>query len=152
MQDSIDRRAARREQRQRLGAAIRRARGPITQQELGDRIGEAQTTLSRWETGEVELEIGQAARIEDALRLPHGWIARAAGLVDTQGLAEETPDDFIRMGYFDTYEEALVEVNAAATLGLGVGLSNRMVPWGEGDGMVEQWVVVLRDSPEERTF
>jgi transcriptional regulator with XRE-family HTH domain len=122
----------------------------LTQAELGDRIGEAQTTVSRWETGEVEIEFGQARRIEAALDLPTGWIGRAAGLVDVDALYEDDPSTFIRVGYFDNYEAARTEIDAAATLGLGVRVVNRMVPWGVDEVLVEEWVVTLYPDVEER--
>lgn len=117
-----------REQRRRVGETIRAARGDVTQAELGDRIGEAQTTLSRWENGDVDIDLSQANRIERALDLPAGWIALRAGLIDVEALVEDDPRGVIRIGYYDSYGEAATDVAAAATLGLGVRVTNRFVP------------------------
>ncbi len=71
-----------------LGAAIREARGPTSQAALGRRIGEVspdgpmpQTTVSRWELGDVEHSLETIRAIEMALDLRLGSLLEAAGYV-----------------------------------------------------------------------
>ena len=66
----------------KLGAAVRHAyRGRLTQVELAAMLGVAQNTISRWSTGDVEPRLDDIAAIEDACRLPRGYILRKAGYV-----------------------------------------------------------------------
>ena len=62
-----------------LGRAIRRARGSLTQAELGSRLGLPQTTISRWEQGTVDLGVGQVHALRRALGLRSGRTAYERG-------------------------------------------------------------------------
>ena len=150
MSDSSERRTRTREERRLLGAAIRRARGELTQAALGDLLGEQQTAISRWEVGEVDIDFSLARRIELALQLPFGWIARDAGFIDFDRLLETEADSLIRVGHFQSYDDAAVEIEAAATLGLGVRVYNRLVPTDDDEVATELWVVAIYTEPDER--
>ena len=65
--------------RQRLGDAIRAARGDLTQLALATRLGVRQPTLSAWEAGKVDLTLEQVHTIEEMLDLAPGHLARVAG-------------------------------------------------------------------------
>ena len=71
--------------RSALGASIREARKPLNQTEFGDLLkpllGERvpQTTLSRWELGEIEMTLEQVRAIELALGLELGSLAKRSG-------------------------------------------------------------------------
>ena len=62
-----------------LGQAIRRARGDLTQEQLGDLLGVPQTTVSRWELGYVDLGVEQVRHIEETLRLRPGDLLAEGG-------------------------------------------------------------------------
>src|SRR5688500_8605456 len=68
--------------RRAFGAAIRRFRGDRSQAELGEILGESQTTISRWEAGMVDLGYDQVLRLERALGVAAGSLGRAAGYID----------------------------------------------------------------------
>ena len=56
----------------------------MTQAELGLLLGAIpQTTISRWESGSVDLTMEQVFDLEVALDLPHGALATAAGYATT---------------------------------------------------------------------
>lgn len=75
--------------RRRLGEQIRNLRSAagMTQGDLGNALANTsagdlpipQTTISRWETGSVELEMEQVYAIEAVLKVPHGHLSAAAG-------------------------------------------------------------------------
>lgn len=79
--------------RAQIGAAITetRKRAGISQGALGDRVGVAQTTISRWERGAAEgtLTLDDLVRVEDALELPRGWLLVAGGYVPDVVTADE---------------------------------------------------------------
>jgi len=83
-QDIEEQRAERLRQ---TGRAIRHARGELTQSELGERLapflGEPvpQTTISRWESGAVSLDLETLHAIEGALDLQAGTLFHNAGYV-----------------------------------------------------------------------
>jgi transcriptional regulator with XRE-family HTH domain len=64
-----------------LGKAIRAARGSLTQAQLGALLQVPQTTISRWEKGQVALDVIQVAELEQALGLEGGSLLIAAGLI-----------------------------------------------------------------------
>lgn len=67
----------------RLGteiAQVRAAQG-LTQGQLGELIGESQTTVSDYETAKSRVPLYIVVAIEDALGLPRGFLLRAAGYV-----------------------------------------------------------------------
>lgn len=67
-----------------LGMAVRRARkqsSAPTQVTFADALGVDQTTVSKWERGEVALTVEQVRAIEDLCRLPHGQVLAWAGYV-----------------------------------------------------------------------
>lgn len=67
-----------------VGRAIRRARSASklsAQQALADVLGVEQTTVSKWERGEVLAELPQIMAVERALGLERGTILVLAGLV-----------------------------------------------------------------------
>ena len=78
-QDIEEQRAERLRQ---TGRAIRHARGELTQSELGERLapflGEPvpQTTISRWESGAVSLDLETLHAIEGALDLQPGTLGQ----------------------------------------------------------------------------
>lgn len=66
-----------------IAAAIRSAyTGQMTQAELARQLGVAQNTISRWSTGEVEPRLEDIAAVEQACKLPKGFLLRAAGFVE----------------------------------------------------------------------
>jgi len=75
------------ERLRQTGRAIRHARGDLTQTELGERLaphlGESvpQTTISRWESGGVSLDLEVLHAIELALDLQQGTLFHNAGYV-----------------------------------------------------------------------
>jgi hypothetical protein len=77
--------AAALKRRAALGESVRRARGDLIQADFGrppaDELGAPvpQTTISRWEKGEVELGLEQVRAVELVLGLLRGTLGRAAG-------------------------------------------------------------------------
>jgi transcriptional regulator with XRE-family HTH domain len=75
------------ERHRRVGRVIRAARGELTQTRLGDALGPhvgapvPQTTVSRWESGEVSLDLDTLRAIELALELPPGSLFIETGYV-----------------------------------------------------------------------
>lgn len=67
---------------QRLGRAIRRHRGRMTQAELADRLGVSQSAVSQWETGTTEVTAEHMIRLEGVLGLRSGSLFVEAGYVD----------------------------------------------------------------------
>jgi transcriptional regulator with XRE-family HTH domain len=99
--------------RVRIGAAIRSARkraGLPNQEALGDLIGAAQTTASRWERGSPEgvLTLDDVVAIEDVLDLPRGQLFMAGGYVPKV----ESPSDAIKLdtGISDEAREYLLDL------------------------------------------
>lgn len=75
-----------------LGAAIRAARGSLTQEALAEIVKTDQPTISKWERGKQQPSFDEVRAIEDAAGLPHGFILRSAGYVDDP----QTPEEAIR--------------------------------------------------------
>lgn len=67
----------------RICTAVRQAVADsgLTQQDIGDRLGESQQTLSAWIKNR-EPKLDDLARIEETLGLARGYLVRAAGYVD----------------------------------------------------------------------
>jgi transcriptional regulator with XRE-family HTH domain len=132
-----------------LGAAIRghREAAGVTQAELGERLGEVtgepvpQTTVSRWESGSVDLGYEQVRAIERALGLDAGAIAITAGYVAPQTV---TGGGFRTM-YVGTVEQAVEAIECAEALQLGIRVSNRWRVHADGSES-EEWVVTLIDD------
>lgn len=84
---------ARRERLRALGQMIKKARGLLSQEDLGKKLGGLpQTTLSRWEQGKVELTVEQIRDIERACNARPGTLLMGAGYVEagfTSDYAEE---------------------------------------------------------------
>jgi transcriptional regulator with XRE-family HTH domain len=134
--------------REKLGEAIRRYRGDMTQAELGAKVDLPQTTVSRWEGARVDLSLEQVRLLERALGLELGTLAKAAGFVDTAFGDDEDEPTLIRTSYCDSFEDLVVEFLAAEALGLGVRVWNRWVPAREHDGMTMEWgMTLLADAP-----
>jgi transcriptional regulator with XRE-family HTH domain len=70
------------QRRKALGHAIRQARKPMNQTELGRKVGRPQASISMWENGQVALQIEQVFRLEAALGLEPGSLLRDAGYVN----------------------------------------------------------------------
>lgn len=123
-----------------LGAAIRRARAESSQEDLGIRLGVPQTTISRWERGTVDLGVETIRALEEALGLARGELLIAGGFVADvpEGEGRE-----IRRRMGCSAEEAAALLHAADKLRLGVRITNRAVP--SGDGVRDEWTVSLRD-------
>lgn len=62
-----------------LGQVIRASRGEMSQNELGNQMGVPQTTISRWEMGQVDLTMEQVRSLEVALRIRPGTLAISSG-------------------------------------------------------------------------
>lgn len=62
-----------------LGQVIRAARGEMSQAELGAEMNVPQTTISRWEMGQVDLSMEQVRALEIALRVRPGTLAVSSG-------------------------------------------------------------------------
>lgn len=74
-----------------LGAAIAKAvrdSDVRTQENLADRLGIDQTTVSKWIRGKVAVAVDRVREIEDECGLPRGQILRWSGYVDGQLLRE----------------------------------------------------------------
>jgi hypothetical protein len=73
------------DRRRRLGAAIKLARGELSQTELGARLAPQlgipipQGTVSRWELGKTEMTLEQVRALERCLDLDPGHLAAAGG-------------------------------------------------------------------------
>ncbi len=65
----------------RIGAAIRRRRGTMSQSVLAAQVGVNQSTVSQWELGTMALPIGSLLALERALGLEPGDLLVTAGLV-----------------------------------------------------------------------
>jgi transcriptional regulator with XRE-family HTH domain len=72
---------------QALGAAIRAARGSLSQTGLGELVGRPQATVSTWENGQVAPSLEMIGRIEEALDLPYGSLLVADGYVSLPALS-----------------------------------------------------------------
>ena len=70
-----------------IGARLREARikAGLTQQQLADKAGVPVTTLSRYENGRIEPEVGTCARLCRTLHVSADWLL---------GLAEEEAREF----------------------------------------------------------
>lgn len=72
-----------------IAQAIRSAyAGRLTQAELARQLGVAQNTISRWSTGEVEPRLDDIVAVENACKLPRGFLLRAAGYVEHDSTPE----------------------------------------------------------------
>lgn len=66
----------------RLGPAIRRARGAMTQTALADAVGVDQPTVSRWENDEQRPSLEQLAAVDAATGHRRGFTLIAAGVIE----------------------------------------------------------------------
>jgi transcriptional regulator with XRE-family HTH domain len=97
--------AERLSRRRKIGEVIRSLRGDMSQEALGIALAKwntyypgspyPQTTISRWERGDVEFSVESLMSIEAALGLPQGLILQRAGIVKTDDLHPETVKDVI---------------------------------------------------------
>lgn len=127
-----------------IGRALREARGELSQEELGRRLGVPQTTVSRWERGTIDFGVEQLRMIETALGLEQGHLVLAGGYIP----GEEIPEDVVRHILARDLDDALRMVEAASTFHLGVRVTNRWVLAGRGAEKDLEWtVVVSRDAP-----
>lgn len=96
--------------------ALKAARGPLTQEQLGERAGVGQPAVSRWERGDGAPTVVQIAAIEDAAGRGRGFVLRAAGYVDEVTTVEEAIaadpnlDDLARQILLSAYRAASAEV------------------------------------------
>jgi transcriptional regulator with XRE-family HTH domain len=96
-----------------IAQAIRSAyAGRLTQAELARQLGVAQNTISRWSTGEVEPRLDDIVAVENACKLPRGFLLRAAGYVEH----DSTPEMAIAADYRldDARRELLLAAYRAA--------------------------------------
>ncbi len=127
-----------------LGAAIRRARGELTQEELGHRLGDVpRTTVSRWEHGRVDLGVEQVRALEDALEIAPGTLLEAGGYSgrpEVGGFPVKT-DLVLRL------EDVLDAIRGADALDLGIQLANRWEPSGPDERTLEWRIEVTSEPP-----
>ena len=121
--------------RRRLGAAIRRHRGDLSQFDLAKALGVSQAGVSLWESGGVDFSYEQVRDIEQELGLPSGTLGWLAGYTDP---ATSMCPLFMIVERFDDVIEVLM---AASVLGLHVAAANRFEP--STDNPRETWVVVV---------
>jgi transcriptional regulator with XRE-family HTH domain len=132
-----------------LGLAIRAARGDVSQVELARRVEVTQSTISIWEKGDRVPTLEQVLSVEQALELPPGQLATHAGFVDPTGV----PLAGARSYQAVRGDDVLEMLAAAMTLGLGVRLTNRMVPLaGEDDVFEEEWQLEVSDSAPQLLY
>jgi transcriptional regulator with XRE-family HTH domain len=87
--DEGTRLSARQKRQKLVGQLLRVARGDYTQSQVADLLSEVrgetviQTSISRWENGLVDMSLEMLWDFEQALGLPKGSIAIAAGYIDT---------------------------------------------------------------------
>lgn len=72
------------ERRMALGAAIRRARHPLTQTEVAKAVRRPQSCISVWERGGVELGVDRIFELEDLFGLRHGVLFEAGGYCEAR--------------------------------------------------------------------
>lgn len=72
-----------------LGAAIRTARGRVTQQELANRLDISQSRISKWEQNTHRPSLEEIRNVEDVLSRPRGFVLIRAGYVDLPQTLEE---------------------------------------------------------------
>jgi transcriptional regulator with XRE-family HTH domain len=127
---------------------MRRRRGVLTQAELAERMDVLQTTISRWELGEVDLSLKQLRLVETALDLPFGTFARDAGFLDPALVLDS--EGLVSRFVAGSWHDASELVAAADTLALGVELrSLSRFDLGPDDGH-EGWVIlVYSDLPSD---
>lgn len=65
-----------------LGAAVRAARGRMTQGELAAALGVDQPTISKWERDDIRPSLEQLRAIEETTGRRRGFILIAAGVVE----------------------------------------------------------------------
>lgn len=132
---------------EKLGDAIRAARGSLSQAEVGASLGDVpQTTVSRWERGLVELTLEQVLALETALGLERGDLERRAGYIASR--VEDEEDDTFQTLYTRDLRSVIEALEAADTLGIGVILRNGWTTGSDGEEWVE-WKVSF--SPEPST-
>lgn len=68
---------------ERIGRAIERERGRMSQTKLAEAIDVTQPMVSDWEAGKKRPGIDQLEKIERTLNLPAGFFLRIGGYVDT---------------------------------------------------------------------
>ena len=128
-----------------LGAAIRRARGALTQEELGDRLDLPQTTVSRWELGYVDLGVEQVRRLEEALDLPGGELFAKGGYAGRP----EAGGFPVKSDLLGSLEDAIDAVRGAGAMDLGIQLVNRWEPSGP-DQRTLVWRIEVTSEPPGR--
>ncbi len=95
--------------RDALAAAAKRARGPLTQHELGERTGRTQSQVSEVERGAVEMTVLRLVEIERASGREPGWILRQIGYLNDLDemagrlAADPALDDTGRVAVLATY-------------------------------------------------
>jgi transcriptional regulator with XRE-family HTH domain len=123
--------------RRRLGAAIRRYRGGLSQADLAYVLSVSQAGVSLWESGGVDFSYEQVRAIEQVLGLPLGTLGRLAGYA-----APATAMAPLTM-FVETFDDVLEVMCAATVLGWKVAQVERTEPSPSGG---EQWAVVLDGS------
>jgi transcriptional regulator with XRE-family HTH domain len=131
-----------------LGAAIRRARGDRSQSELARRLEVTQSTVSIWESGDRVPFLEQMLELEDALGVPRGRLATEAGFVGAN--SAPLPEAVSNLVLHDDSVSPMLD--AAMLLGLGVRLTNELLPVdGEPDTFEEVWLLELSASAPQET-
>ena len=125
------------ERRRGLGAAIRRARHPMTQTEVGAALNRPQSCVSVWEKGGVELGVDRVFELEELFGLRHGVLLEAGGYLDPvdtswwltpqaeSGMADRVPLDQVR------------------------AFPVRLASWLPEHGVLVEAAAVLRELPRE---
>lgn len=129
----------------RLGRLIKQGRlqAGLSQVAFAQRVQRDQTTVSRWESGKVEMTLGQIRLAEDALGLSPGTLVADVGYV-----APSTTGIPFVSTIVSTAAEAADLLLAAATLGIGVRVRNVYQARDLFTTLV--WVVdLLTDPPDE---
>lgn len=106
----------------RLGAAIRAARGELSQTGFAHLVGRPQSLVSNWETGQRMPNLDMLARIEAALELRLGTLAVRSGYFHAPAVLQEKSEPLVRYRFMRR-RDAFRAARAADELGLTVRIS-----------------------------
>ena len=126
-----------------IGAAMRRARGSMTQTEVGALLDLPQSTVSRYELGLVDFPVETIRNIELALGLADGDLLKAGGYVR----GEAMPGNRVGFLSTDALDSVQSLIETADIMGWGVKVTNRVVPSDHVSGAyITEWDVQLHDQ------